>query len=189
MGQEWDTIKYARWESYATGWTVDQAVEGAADVEYRGASIVHNPDNDKSHFFYSHNTATNEKVLHKALTNANSLDSTADEVQDSRPSTFAYIIGPGAWYNPSDAINSRVTIGWKDLEGDTADFLSSVIDDDGTPSAEVAVNDTLSPKSNSNSYVLKGINYQSDDIVVEWWAQSSTEDLYISTSYDGGTCS
>jgi hypothetical protein len=24
MGQVWDTIKYARWEGYATGWTVDQ---------------------------------------------------------------------------------------------------------------------------------------------------------------------
>jgi len=178
MGQNWDTIKYARWEGYATGWTIDQAVEGAADTEYRGSVIVHNPDNDKSHFFTS-GQATPDS-LHRALTSGNSLDSTADTL--STPGSFDYVWGPGSRYDPTGAVASRITVPQR-LTG-TAGF-GVEIDDDGTPAGETFTTSPHIPKVVGQD-ILHGISHQSNDVDVAWWASADNSDLYINTNDDSG---
>jgi len=179
MGQVWDTIKYARWENYAAGWVIDQAVDGAADEEWRNPVIVHNPDNDKSHFFYRQDVAFDH--FHKALTSGNSLDGTPDTIEVAGQSAD-YPNGPGAWYNPADSVASRVTLAYTADAG--SDFSAVKIDDDGTPSTAQTVNDSDAVKLDGETY-MNGISHQGDDVVVAWWANSVDSDLYISTSDDG----
>lgn len=161
---------------------------GGAGAYYRGVSAV-TGEADKVHFFYAADISGTDHIWHRSLDSGGTLSS-AEQVSDNVTkvsSSYDMPLTQPAYYD--DAGVERVTVAW--IRNSNNYLASAVVEDDATPAAEVAVSTAAISGNFMDGHCIAAQLVADPDnkVVYAFFADASTQDLWVSTSTDGGAWS